>query len=123
MGRMAHLAEHHWRQHMPTAYAAIRDRSAFFQMLEDEAADQVDDLMERLAGPEPVGETFIGRLGRYRMAQMQAEEIVFQAVLMPTPEERPEDRAGDRTADADLAAALTEFRDLLDELRTESASE
>jgi hypothetical protein len=123
MGRMAYLSERHWRQHLPTAYATISDTAAFFQELEDEAAHQVDDLMESLAGPEPAGETYIEKVGRYRMARLQAEEIVFPEVLMPTPEEAPEDRAADRTADAELAAALTEFRDLVNELGARSTPE
>jgi len=120
---MAYLAEHHWVQHRPTQYAAIGDPMTFFQELEDEAANQIDDLERHLAGPDPVGETFGDRLGRYRMARLQAEEIVIREVLMPASSATSDDPAGSPIADVALVAVLAEFRGLVDEMRTGSSSE
>ena len=50
--------------------------------------------MRQLAGPDPVGETFLEKLGRLNASKMQAEEIVRTEMLTPDPsvqEEEDED--------------------------------
>lgn len=86
MDRLAYLAQEHWQKYLPTAYASIEDKRGFFQTLSDEAQARIEDLEESLQGPDQADEPFADRVGRYRMARLQAEEIVFREVLLPPAE-------------------------------------
>lgn len=120
MGRYAAIAEQHYRKWLPEAYAEIKDRAAFFQVLEDEAHSQVEDLEDSFCGPDPDEETFVVRLARFKWARFMAEEIVFRDFLLPEPEVTDANREESRQeaeTDRELASALTEFQRLLGELR------
>ncbi len=86
MDRLAYLAQEHWQKYLPTAYASIEDKRSFFQRLSDEAQSQIEDFEESLRGPDQADEPFMDRVGRYRMARLQAEEIVFRELLLPPAE-------------------------------------
>lgn len=86
MDRLAYLGQEHWQKYLPTAYASIQDKRGFFQTLSDEAQAQIDELEESLRGPDQVDEQFADRMGRCRMARLQAEEIVFRELLLPPAE-------------------------------------
>lgn len=88
MAALAAQAEEHYREFLPTAYAAIpeQDREAFFQRLESEAMDQILDLAESLEGPTPEGETFEEKISRFLWARRTAESQIVREFLLPTPE-------------------------------------
>lgn len=115
MGRMAELAERHYREFLPTAYAKIADKPGFFQMLEDTAQEQIDSLVDSLTEPPTPGETYQDAVARQTTARQMAESQVFREVLMPEPESTGEPES-DPATDAELTAALTEFREAKDSL-------
>ncbi len=83
--------------------STIPDPEVFFSTLGETVASQVD----QLAGPDSAEEGFLGKVGRLRAAQAQAEELVFaELVYSATPEENPDDE----DQDEDQAAALMRER-------------
>lgn len=120
MGRMAALAERHWAKYLPEAYASIKDKAAFFQRLEDEAADQIEDLQDDLTPPQTSDpETYAQTRARLTTGQRLAESQVFREVLMPEGEPTPEDLQelqDDRTLYEELRAAQTAFNEARDSL-------
>lgn len=74
-------------------YALIPDPDAWFERLGEEATRRVGELMRELAGSDPVGETFLEKLGRLNASKMQAEEIVRAEMLTPDPsvQQEPEE--------------------------------
>lgn len=127
MGRLAYLAEQHYRRYLPHAYADITDREAFFRELEDQAEAQIQELEDALAGPDVPGEEFWDKAGRLRMARHQAEEIVLPELILITPEDAASDDAASERYDPDtgiplpppedeeLAAAPRDFAEARDE--------
>ncbi|WJZ68604.1 TnpV protein [Kocuria rosea] len=94
MNKYGKFAQEAWKATAPAEYALIPDPQAWFESLGEEASIRVDDLMRQLAGPDPVGETFLEKLGRLNASKMQAEEIVRAEMLTPDPsvqEENEED--------------------------------
>lgn len=73
MGRIAILAEQHWRKYLPDAYTDIRDPAAFFAELEDEAMRQIIELEDSLAGEPVPGESFLDTVGRLSAVRHAAE--------------------------------------------------
>ncbi len=45
MDRMAMMAEQRYRKYLPERYAALDDPETFFQMLSDEADEQIEALL------------------------------------------------------------------------------
>lgn len=86
MNRYGHQAQEHWRTHLPVQYAAIPDPETHFSTLGEEAAQQIEDLSEKLAGPDQPGESYLDKLGRLNMARQQAEEIVLGEQVLAAPE-------------------------------------
>jgi hypothetical protein len=85
MNRYGAMARRHWERWLPGQHVAIEDPDAFFALLGEEAARQVDDLAERLAGDGRPGEGYLERAGRLASARARAEEIVLpQQVLSPS---------------------------------------
>lgn len=129
MGRLATLAEEHYKQHLPKTYQGLTDPATFFRNLETEAESQIDDLTDRIAGADLPTEDFSQRAGRLRQARLSAEEIVMRETVLIDPAtvetetqetdyppstdplslpETPEDR--------ELVSALTEFQEAAQEL-------
>ena len=50
---------------------------AFFTELGEQAAVEIEELQMQLAGPDPVGEGYLEKVGRLNAARMQAEEKVL----------------------------------------------
>lgn len=65
------------------------ERDSFYSTLGDQIAEQVENLEMMLRGPDPVGESFMERLGRFNMAHLQAEEMAL-AEMLPAPEQDAE---------------------------------
>jgi hypothetical protein len=113
MGRIAVLAEEHYRKFLPKTYAELSNPQEFFQNLEDEADSQIDDLSDRLAGEDPPGEEFLAKAARLRSARQRAEELVMRETVLldpatVEPEQEPEDQ--------ELQTALTDFQEASTEL-------
>jgi hypothetical protein len=93
MNKYAHMAIRHWQTFLPDRLQAIpeNDRTRFFTDLGDQAAVEIEELQMRLAGPDPVGEGYLEKVGRLNAARMQAEEIVLSELILPAPEEEEDD--------------------------------
>lgn len=83
MNTYGKFAQEAWKTTAPAEYALIPDPQAWFERLGEEASIRVEGLMMQLAGPDPVGETFLEKLGRLNAAKLQAEEIVRAEMLTP----------------------------------------
>jgi hypothetical protein len=83
----------HW---LPERLAELPEgeRDSFFSTLAEEIAERVESLELSLRGPDPEGESFMARLGRFNMARLQAKEIAL-AELLPAPDYEAEFRAED----------------------------
>ena len=95
MNRYGAMARRHWERWLPEQYAAIEDPDAFFATLGKEAARQVGDLAEQLAGDDQPGEGYLERAGRLASARARAEEIVLPRLLLPAPEAFADDEQDD----------------------------
>jgi hypothetical protein len=85
INRYGARARGHWQEHRPQEYAQISDPDAFFGRLGRQIADDVTTLSFSIAGDDPEGETYLKKVGRLRMARLQAEEQVLREHL-PNPE-------------------------------------
>ena len=114
MSRYASIAEEHWREFLPKAYASIKeqDRKAFFERLADEALTQITDLGDALKGPDPADEPFAEKMSRYMWAHRNAESQVIREVLLIEPEATPEPEPEDE----EIQAAFNEFQRLRETL-------
>ena len=127
MNTYGKFAQEAWRTTAPAEYALIPDPDQWFEQLGEEASIRVEDLTTALAGPDPVGETFLEKWGRLNAAKMQAEEIVRAEMLTPDPsvQHEPEE---DEDPESGMAETLEEmkelnriYRDFLDESAQEEA--
>ncbi len=109
MGRFANMARQHWQTHLPDAYQRIGDPDQFFQELEDEALDQLEEIEESLRGEEPPNESWVERMGRYQRARQVAEEVVTREVILTAPEPSPKESDD---SDDQLRDAIEEFQRL-----------
>ena len=102
MSKYAEMARSHWATWLPESYAAIQDRDSFFSAIGEEAARQVDELADQLAGDSQPGETYLQRAGRLTAARQQAEEIILPQRVLPPPE-TPQDQDQDDSQPATAA--------------------
>lgn len=93
MNTYGKFAQEAWKTTAPEEYALIPDPVQWFEALGKEAAQRVGELMMELAGPDPVGESYLEKVGRLNASKMQAEEIVRAEMLTPDPsvQEEPEE--------------------------------
>lgn len=126
MNTYGKFAQEAWKTTAPAEYALIPDPNQWFESLGEEAAQRVGELMMELAGPDPVGETYLEKVGRLNASKMQAEEIVRAEMLTPDPsvQEEPEEDQ----EESGMAETLEEmkelnriYRDFLDESAQEEA--
>ena len=90
MNKYGRQAQEAWKAVSPTRYSQIQDPEDFFTKLGEEAQEQVDGLLLKIAGPDPQGEGYLEKVGRLNAARNQAEEIVRYDLLSP-PETEDED--------------------------------
>jgi hypothetical protein len=95
MNKYAKLANEHWARTDPARYAAIEDPEAFFSALGEQAESQIQELAERLAGPDQPGEEYLQKVGRLNMARLQAEEAVLGELVWIAPSQESEAPATD----------------------------
>ena len=93
MNTYGKFAQEAWKTTAPAEYALIPDPDQWFEALGEEATQRVGELMMELAGPDPVGETYLEKVGRLNASKMQAEEIVRAEMLTPDPsvQQEPEE--------------------------------
>ncbi|GGG71280.1 hypothetical protein GCM10011374_39950 [Kocuria dechangensis] len=93
MNTYGKFAQDAWKTTAPAEYALIPDPIQWFEALGEEAAQRVGELMMELAGPDPMGETYLEKVGRLNASKMQAEEIVRAEMLTPDPsvQQEPEE--------------------------------
>jgi hypothetical protein len=89
------------REAGPAHYAQIQDPETFFRELGEQAAERIDQMQTQLAGPDPVGESYLEKVGRLRAARNQAEEYLGHELLSP-----PETEEDEENADPDLQQYL-----------------
>jgi hypothetical protein len=90
MNKYGRQAQEAWKAASPTRYSQIQDPEDFFTKLGEEAQEQVDGLLLKIAGPDPQDEGYLEKVGRLNAARNQAEEIVRYDLLSP-PETEDED--------------------------------
>ena len=80
----------HYTEHRPLATQALgnpQEMEAFFRSLGAQIEEQVQQGEDQIAGVDPVGETYLQKVGRLRMARAQATEIALADLLFSTPPE------------------------------------
>ncbi|UUL78006.1 TnpV protein (plasmid) [Pseudarthrobacter sp. Fe7] len=90
MNKYGRQAQEAWKEASPERYSQIPDPEEFFTRLGEEAQEQVDGLLPKIAGPDPKDESYLEKVGRLNAARNQAEEIVTYDLLSP-PETEDED--------------------------------
>ena len=92
MNKYGQLALEHWQRSRPAALATIPDPEVFFSTLGNTVSSQVEELADRLAGPDQLGEGYLDKIGRLNAAKSQAEELVLaELVYSAEPETTDED--------------------------------
>ncbi|MEW1920739.1 TnpV protein [Pseudarthrobacter oxydans] len=91
MNKYGRQAQEAWKAASPTRYNQIQNPEDFFTNLGEEAQEQVDELLPKIAGPDPKGEGYLEKVGRLNAAKNQAEEIVRYDLLSPPETEDEED--------------------------------
>lgn len=91
MNKYGRQAQEAWKIASPTKYSQIPDPDEFFTNLGEQAQEQMDELQIKLAGPDPIGEGYLEKVGRLNAARNQAEEIVRYELLSPPETEDEED--------------------------------
>jgi hypothetical protein len=91
MSQYGAMARRHWTRWLPGRVLAMNDPDSFFSTLGDEVAAEIEILSLELAGDDPAGEDYLAKLGRLRMARLQAEEQVLgeRVLLAPEPGQHP----------------------------------
>ncbi len=80
----------YFTEHRPLAMEALgspQEAEDFFRRLGAQIEEQVQQSEDQIAGPAPVGETYLQHVGRLRMARAQAQEIALADLLYSTPPE------------------------------------
>ena len=136
MGRLAAIAEEHYRKFLPKTYAGLTDPATFFQNLQEDAEQQIQDLEDQIAGLDVPGEEFLAKAGRLRQARLSAEEIVMRETVLLDPatvesEREPQETGYPSTTDLEpltpedreFQAAMTEFQEAAEELAEQRSSQ
>ena len=87
MNRYGRRAQEYWQSFLPSQYATMADPVGHFTRLGEEMATQINTLALSLAGTDPTGEGYLEKVGRLRMARLQAEEQVIRETLPPSDED------------------------------------
>lgn len=139
MGRIAALAEEHYKKYLPETYRELMDPETFFRNLETEADQQIDDLTDRLAGPDLPLEDFAAKAGRLKSARSRAEELVMRETVLLDPATVETERSPQETdypptidplvpqppqtpLDRQLATALADFHEAATDLASMPSS-
>jgi len=86
MNQYGQQAMNHWRAIAPVRFAEIENPQTFFELLGERVLTQVAALSGSLEGPDLPDETYLQKVGRLRMARLQAEEVVLSELVWIEPE-------------------------------------
>lgn len=111
MNEFGRYAENAWKLMAPDRYAALTDPNHFFSTMGQEAESRMRMVWEQLQGPDPVGETYLEKVGRLNATRMQAEEIV-RADLKPDTSQEYEEESEDEGFDETTSEILQIIMDL-----------
>lgn len=100
MNQYGRLALNHWKKWRPSAFSTIPDPEGFFSTLGQQVTAQVADLQDQIAGPDQAGEDYLEKVGRLRMAKLQAQELVLAELVYLPPDPGIEDDDQTETSDA-----------------------
>ncbi|HTU58302.1 MAG TPA: hypothetical protein VMF89_07705 [Polyangiales bacterium] len=89
MNRYGRIAHKHWMEHLPSRFGAIKDPEAFFTTLGEQIEERVDELSQAIAGDDPVGESYLEKVGRLNEAKQSAEATALQEIALLAPEAQP----------------------------------
>ena len=98
MNKYGRMAMRHWEKTDPDRLRQIpaSEREAFFAELGERAESEIQQLQDRLAGPDPSGEGYLEKVGRLNMARLQAEEKVLpELILIPAPSQDEQDEGNE----------------------------
>lgn len=96
MNRYGRLAQDHWTKWRPNQLRQIPDPEEYFTTLGEEVEQQVEELAATLAGDDPGGEDYLEKLGRLRMARLNAEsQVLAEMVLLPPEPGHPQAETDD----------------------------
>lgn len=107
LGRYGRLAARHMARWQPSTYAAIpeADRLAYFQRLDDEVTEAIEERELSLKPPRSLQESdFLKYVGQMNMARLIAEEAVLAEMVYLPPEPGLESEADE--AELDEAGAF-----------------
>lgn len=100
MNQYGVMARKHWAKFLPTRYAQIEDPDSFFSTLGQEVEEEIDQLATTLAGEDPPGEDYLGKLGRLNAARQQArEKVLAERVLLAAEPGSPMDEDSDEDSE------------------------
>lgn len=95
MNEYATMAAEHWRTYLPNRYRQISNPDQYFQRLGQEVETEIAELTEAMAGDDPQGEDYLGKVGRLTAATQQArEKVLAERVLLPAEPGTPLDETG-----------------------------
>lgn len=86
MNNYGQQAMDHWRTVAPARFAEIENPQTFFDQLGERILTRVSELSSSLEGPDLPDETYLQKVGRLRMARLQAEEVVLSELVWIEPE-------------------------------------
>jgi hypothetical protein len=115
MNKYGRQAQEAWKEASPTRYGQIQNSEEFFTNLGEQAQEQVDELLIKIAGPDPAGEGYLEKIGRLNAARNQAEEIVRYDLLSP-PETEDEEAEYENPAIKEHLEFMAEAQRLREQL-------
>jgi len=86
MNKYGRRAQQYWQEFLPTRYQEIENPVEYFTRLGQEMSDQINALALSLAGDDAAGESYLEKVGRLRMARLQAEDQVVRETLPASDE-------------------------------------
>jgi hypothetical protein len=78
----------HWRKYLPGQLAQIPDPEAFFTLLGETAAAEIDQIADALAQTQPPGEGYLDEVARLETARKTAEMQVTREMILVDPEDQ-----------------------------------
>ena len=90
MNKYGVRAQEYWQTFLPAEYAAISDPETHFTELGDQMSAEITRLALALQGDDPGDEGYLEKVGRLRMARLQAEEQVMRETLRITEDDEAE---------------------------------
>lgn len=84
MNKYGQMLHRQWQSADPRFVKSLSDPTEHFSQMGEQVQEEVLELLPSLEGTDPVGETYLQKVGRLNAAKMQAEEIVLAEYQPPT---------------------------------------